>query len=48
MIKSKSWNWDIVDKNDFIVISAAFKSGDDCILKKCNISCFVIAGDNKG
>mgnify|MGYP006932840644 CR=1 FL=1 len=35
----------VVDKDDFIIITAAFKGTDDSFLESSHIFCFIIAGD---
>ena len=37
----------VVNKDDLVVITAAFKGTDDCFLKVGHILCFVIAGDDQ-
>ena len=38
----------IVDKDNFIVITAALESGDHSILKGSDIFCFVVTGNDQG
>ena len=38
----------VVDEDDFIIISAAFKGGDHRSLKGSHIFCLIIAGNNQG
>ena len=38
----------VINKHDFVIIAAAIKGGQNRILERSYILCFVIARDNKG